>query len=150
MEDVKIPPMPDYSFASSLANTFLGMATSCANLSKEEIYDRMRKALYETTYGKHYDECFAKDEIFKLVYRDCNGEEHHGEHWSLEKVKELTSKYEFGENVTDWDKYVAFNYIYSKFCCSFNFEQIISIGYLLFFAGKDSEGKIWDYMATNK
>lgn len=150
MEDVKIPPMPDYSFSTKLVSALSSTVLFGGNVSKDEIYLRASKALYEATYGKHYDENIALDEVKKLCYRDCNGEEYQGEHWSLEKIKELTSKYKFGDNVTEWDKYVAFNYIYSKFCCSFNIEQIVAIGYLLFFAGDNADGKIWDYMGANK
>jgi len=149
MQDEKFPPLSDYNFAANLSTTLLGLATSCVNLSKEEIYHKMNKALYEACLGKHYDERIAKKEIGKLTYRDINGEEHRGEHWSVEKTKELTSKYVFGDDVTDWDKYVAFNYVYSKFCCLFNYEQIIAIGHLLFFVD-GTAGKIWDYMGMNK
>lgn len=145
MEEVKIPPMSDLSFSTKIVSVLSSLAYSCGNLTKEEIYEKTNKALYEATYGNHYNEFFAKDAVKKLIYRDCNGEEHSGEHWSLDKIKELTSKYEFSEGVTDWDKYVAFNYLYAKFCCNFNYEHIIAIGYLLFFASGEDKN-IWDYL----
>ena len=84
--------------------------------------------------GKHFtSEEEAKHEVEHLLYADANGEAHQGEHWSLDKVLQLTKNFEFHENVTDLDKYVAFNYMYAKLCCTLNIEQILKVTYTLFF-----------------
>ncbi len=83
--------------------------------------------------GKHYDEKAAKEFVSDLHYVDANGEEHVGEHWSLEKVRELTSNYRYLDSTTDWDKYVAYNFMYAKFGGSLHHKLIIDITQSLFF-----------------
>ena len=60
--------------------------------------------------GKHFtSEEEAKHEVEHLLYADANGEAHQGEHWSLDKVLQLT------------------------LCCTLNIEQILRVTYTLFF-----------------
>lgn len=95
--------------------------------------------------GKHYDEEAAKEFVSHLHYVDANGEEHTGEHWALEKVLELTSNYQYTDSTTDWDKYVAYNFMYARFGSSLHYKQLINITHSLFLSIGDCT--IRDYLS---
>lgn len=87
-----------------------------------------------STRGRHFDEKTAEEQISRLHYIDANMEERSGAHWSQERIAELTKNFTFDSNVTDWDKYVAFNFMYTKLCTNLNYSQILNATYNLFFA----------------
>lgn len=101
-------------------------------------------------YNGHYSEEFAQHDISKLRYTNKAGEKKEGGYWTAQAVDDATKKFQFHPGVNLWDKWVAFNVVYSDLCKKFDDAQILEIGYLIYFADEDWPGnsatKIWDYM----
>ena len=104
------------------------------------------KQSVSSTRGRHFDEKTAEEQINRLHYIDANMEERSGAHWSQERIAELTKNFTFESDDTDWDKYVAFNFMYAKLCGSLNYIQILNATYKLFFAF-DRKQTIADFLA---
>lgn len=104
------------------------------------------KQAVSSTRGRHFDEKTAEEQISRLHYIDANMEERSGAHWSYEQIVELTKNLQFGSEDTDWDKYVAFNFMYAKLCGSLNYIQILKATHQLFFAF-DRKQTIADFLA---
>lgn len=103
---------------------------------------------YESMYGKHFNEKYAKIKVGILHYKESNGEDKRGEHWSVERIKELTSDKQFHDSVTDWDKYVAYNYMYSILCNTLSYEQILEVTYKMWFENQFEFGKAWEFLGN--
>nr|DAI69386.1 MAG TPA: hypothetical protein [Caudoviricetes sp.] len=96
---------------------------------------------------KHFDKKSAEEAVKRIYYTSKDGVEHHGAHWTLEQVLEVTSKLQFKECVTDYDKYVAFNAAYADLNKTLTTELIIETAYAFFFEDEDAPcNKIWLYM----
>ena len=53
---------------------------------------------------KHFDKESAEEAVKRIYYTSKDGVEHHGAHWTLEQVLEATSKLQFKECVTDYER----------------------------------------------
>lgn len=99
----------------------------------------------------HYSDDFAEHDIKHLRYKDKEGKEHTGGHWSKEQVIETTKGLAFPNGTTDCDKWVAYNVMYSDLHKVLDDEHILKATYAFFFADDDfdySKGsKIWEYMS---
>lgn len=85
---------------------------------------------------------------------DAKGVKREGPHWTMEQIKEATATQVFPVDVTDYDKYVAYNATYADFCKEFCECEILKMAHLFWFADEDWNNdtactKIWDYMCTH-
>lgn len=105
-------------------------------------------------FNGHYGEEFAEYDVFNLYYKDKEGKEHHGAHWSKEEIKSATASLTFPTGTTECDKYVAFNVMYSDICKHADDGEVLKIGYAFFFDDDDYDykkgAKIWHYMLAVK
>lgn len=114
----------------------------------EEYWRFMRKA-HEEMYGKHYTPEYAEYDLKGLRYTDSEGVKRTGAHWTFNEVLSATSGKRFSEDVTDCDKWVAYNVAYADFCKKFSDSEILDIAYLFYFDDEDApEGKVWRYMSA--
>lgn len=112
-------------------------------------YWRFMRKQHGMLYKNHYDEDFAMWDVRNLKYKGKNGEARQGAHWNLEQVKDATKGLAFAGDVTDWDKYVAYNAMYSDMCRSFDDADILTMAYDFYFKDEDApQGKIWIYMSA--
>lgn len=128
----------------------LMLLMSSSFLGSQPLSNATYKSYYESMYGKHFNEILGKAKVSALHYTEVNGEDKTGEHWSVEKIKELTTNKQFHDSVTDWDKYVAYNYMYSLLCNTISYEQILEATHKMWFENQIEFGKIWDYMSVNR
>lgn len=99
----------------------------------------------------HYSEEFAEHDVKHLKWKDKEGREHSGEHWTMSQVKEATKAMPFPAGTTDYDKWVACNVMYSDLCREFSEEQILKVAFEFFFNDYDFDyakgGKVWKYVS---
>ena len=114
-----------------------------------EYWKIMRKQS-ELMFGKHYTEDFAKHDVSLMTYKDRDGKTKHGEHWSIEEVIDACEGDSFDRSITDYDKYVACNIIYTDLCNVLPDEKILEVAMTFFFKDEDwgSPTKVWDYMSA--
>ena len=116
----------------------------------EEYWEFMREQ-HSVLWKGHYSEEFAEHDIKHLRYKDKEGKEHSGGHWSKEDVLDVTKGLAFPSGTNDCDKWVAYNVMYSDLHKAFDDEQILKAAYVFFFADDDfdysKESKIWEYMS---
>lgn len=137
--------------ASSKAIT--KFAETIKNKYPEE-YKSFLVDLYENINGKHFNEELATKVVDNLEYTDKQGNEKDGAHWSMQDIERATSAMVFSDETNQWDKYVAFNTMYSDLCRKLDDINIINATYLFFFADEDwsedgCDTKIWDYMRSS-
>lgn len=108
------------------------------------LYEEFMRKSYEAMNGKHYNRYFAEEDVSKLHYTDKDGKEHHGAYWTIEQIKEATAEKKFPQGTTDWDKYVAYNYIKATLMSELNDEEIFSVTHALFFKSEKSIG-VWSF-----
>lgn len=118
-----------------------------------DLYWRFMREQAGIINGGHYNEEFAVYDVSQIEYTDKEGNKHTGAYWTCEQIDEATKGMTFPNGTTKWDMYVAFNLAYSDFCKKFEAEEILKIGYLLYFAdedwsgdGKISSTKTWEYV----
>lgn len=113
-------------------------------------YWRIMRKQSELMFGKHYTEEFAHHDVESMKYQDRDGREKTGEHWSMEEVIDATEGDNFDRSVTDGDKYVACNIIYSDLCNVLTDEKILEVAMTFFFRDEDwgSPTKVWDYVGA--
>lgn len=100
---------------------------------------------------RHFDENSAEEAISRICYTDKDGKERHGARWSLEDILTATGHMPFGDGVTQWDKYVAFNSMYADLCKVLSPEDILKAAHAFYFGDEDTpEGKVWRYMDAMK
>ena len=118
---------------------------------KEEYWCVMRR-MYGVIGDGHYNEEFAMYDVGMIEYTNRNGEKKKGGYWSVDQVEEATRNFRFPSGVNKWDKYVAFNLMYSDLCKKFDDGQILDAAYLFYFADEDwpggSDRKVFDYVCA--
>ena len=116
---------------------------------KEGYWCIMRK-MYGVMSDGHYNEEFAMYDVSAIEYTGKNGDKKKGGYWSAEQVEEATRNFRFPSGVTKWDKYVAFNLMYSDLCKKMDDGQILEAAFAFYFADEDWPGgsstKVWDYV----
>lgn len=113
-----------------------------------ELFEKYSREQFGMLNGDHYTKEYAEHDVEHLEYTDEHGTRHYGAHWTPEQVERATSSLPFGEEVTRWDKFVAFNVMYSDTCKVLTEDQIIRAAHQFFFSDEDfaGENKIWSYM----
>ena len=108
-------------------------------------WDFMRKQ-HGIMFHKHYDEGFAEWDVSHIHYTNKAGEQKHGAYWTVEQIENATAGMKFPQGTTKWDKFVAFNMIWSDMCKDFDDASILKIAYDFFFADEDwgSDTKVWE------
>lgn len=116
---------------------------------KEGYWCIMRK-MYGVMSDGHYNEEFAMYDVSAIEYTGKNGDKKKGGYWSAEQVEEATRNFRFPSGVNKWDKYVAFNLMYSDLCKKMDDAQILEAAFQFYFADEDWPGgsstKVWDYV----
>lgn len=119
----------------------------------DEYWEFMREQ-HGVLWKGHYSEEFAEHDVKHLRWKDKEGKEHSGEYWTMEQVKEATKGMTFPVGTTDYDKWVAFNVMYSDLHEDFSDGDILKAGYAFFFADYDFDytkcGKVWKYVSGIK
>lgn len=113
-----------------------------------DIYWDFIRDTQESLYGAHYNNTFAEYDLGRLSYTDAEGRKRTGPHWSKLQALEALAGRKFSQGVTDCDKWVAVNIMYSDLCRKFTDAQIIEAAYLFFFLDEDwpDDCKVWEYM----
>ena len=116
---------------------------------KENYWCILRK-MYGVMSDGHYNEEFAMYDVSMIEYTGRNGEKKRGGYWSADQVEEATRGFRFPSGVNKWDKYVAFNLMYSDLCKKMDDVQVLDAAYLFYFTDEDWPGgsstKVWDYV----
>ena len=116
---------------------------------KEAYWCTLRK-MYGVMSDGHYNEEFAMYDVSMIEYTGRNGEKKRGGYWSADQVEDATRGYRFPSGVNKWDKFVAFNLMYSDLCKKMDDAQVLEAAYLFYFADEDWPGgsstKVWDYI----
>ena len=116
---------------------------------KENYWCILRK-MYGVMSDGHYNEEFAMYDVSMIEYTGRNGEKKRGGYWSADQVEDATRGFRFPSGVNKWDKYVAFNLMYSDLCKKMDDAQVLDAAYLFYFADEDWPGgsstKVWDYV----
>ena len=116
---------------------------------KEGYWCVMRK-MYGVMSDGHYNEEFAMYDVSAIEYTGKNGDKKKGGYWSAEQVEEATRNFRFPSGVNKWDKYVAFNLMYSDLCKKMDDGQILEAAFAFYFNDEDWPGgsstKVWDYV----
>ena len=116
---------------------------------KENYWCILRK-MYGVMSDGHYNEEFAQYDVSMIEYTGRNGEKKRGGYWTAEQVEEATRNFRFPSGVNKWDKYVAFNLMFSDLCKKMDDAQVLEAAYLFYFADEDWPGgsstKVWDYI----
>lgn len=116
---------------------------------KEGYWCIMRK-MYGVMSDGHYNEEFAIYDVSAIEYTGKNGDKKKGGYWSAEQVEEATRNFRFPSGVNKWDKYVAFNLMYSDLCKKMDDGQILEAAFAFYFNDEDWPGgsstKVWDYI----
>lgn len=116
---------------------------------KEGYWCIMRK-MYGVMSDGHYNEEFAMYDVSAIEYTSKSGEKKHGGYWSADQVEEATRSFRFPSGVNKWDKYVAFNLMYSDLCKKMDDAQILEAAFAFYFNDEDWPGgsstKVWDYI----
>lgn len=84
----------------------------------EESYERLKKKVYATMCGKHYNEELGREQIESMYYTDRQGNKHYGPYWTddaMETVYNSVSNL-IPDCYTDWDFYVTLNMLKSDYC----------------------------------
>jgi hypothetical protein len=116
---------------------------------KEGYWCIMRK-MYGVMSDGHYNEEFAMYDVSAIEYTGKNGDKKKGGYWSADQVEEATRNFRFPSGVNKWDKYVAFNLMYSDLCKKMDDGQILEAAFAFYFNDEDWPGgsstKVWDYI----
>ena len=115
-----------------------------------DVYWDFIRDQHELIYGGHYSEDFADYDVAQLKWNDKEGKEHDGAHWTKEQVKSVTAGKSFPAGTTEYDKWVAYNSMYSDLSNDFDEDHILKAAYSIYFADYDFDytkgGKIWKVM----
>ena len=118
--------------------------------SDKENYWCILRKMYGVMSDGHYNEEFAMYDVSMIEYTGRNGEKKRGGYWSADQVEEATRGFRFPSGVNKWDKYVAFNLMYSDMCKKMDDAQVLDAAFLFYFADEDWPGgsstKVWDYV----
>jgi hypothetical protein len=103
-------------------------------------------------FANHYNEEFARHDVSLLRYKDRDGEKRYGAHWTMDQVESAVRGLTFPTGTTPWDRYVAFNAMYSDLCNDLSDEEIIRAAYRFYFQDDDwgSHTKVWEYFLAKK
>lgn len=114
-----------------------------------EMYWRFIREQHGIMYNNHYDRNFAEMDVEKIRYTNREGRKCDGAHWTSEQIELATKSLPFPANTTKWDKYVAFNAMYSDLCTVLDDDSVIKTAHRFYFLDEDApQGKIWIYMTA--
>lgn len=117
-----------------------------------EKYWRFMRNQHAIMWKNHYSEEFAEHDISHIKYKDKEGKEHSGGHWTKDQVLSATSNKNYPPGTTDCDKWVAYNVMYADLAKVLDEPHILEVAYTFFFADDDFDyakgGKVWKYMSS--
>ena len=87
---------------------------------------------------RHFNEEDAREAVSRIHYTDRDGTQHTGAKWTPDEVEAATAGQPFGECVTKWDKWVAYNATYADLCKVLTTEQILAAAFVFWFADEDA------------
>jgi hypothetical protein len=111
------------------------------------LYWKFMRQQHGIMYSNHYNETFAHYDVAAISYKNRDGERATGAHWTCEQIESATRGLPFPSGTNKWDKFVAFNAMYSDLCLDLDEEQIIKVAHRFYFLDDDwgSTTKIWEY-----
>lgn len=149
VQEAKKKGMTDEKMWASIS--VLGEGLKSIEESDPDLYWKIIRDQHKIMNDGHYSQEFAELDVKELQYTDKNGMKHTGAHWTKEEVVSATQNKTFPTGVNEWDRYVAYNAMYSDLCKKFDDSQILEAAYLFYFADEDwkdgSGTKIWDYIS---
>ena len=93
---------------------------------------------------------FAEYDVSKIYYLDKHDQKVYGPHWTASQIDDATKALSFPAGTTKWDKYVAYNVMWTDLTGDFNDEEILRAAYKFFFKDPDFKSdtttKLWQYM----
>lgn len=130
----------------------LGEGLAALEVTDPNAYWRIMRDQHRIMYDGHYSEEMAEHDVAKLRWTTKDGQKGSGAHWTKEQVTAATAGRAFPRGVNEWDKWVAYNSMWSDLTKELTDEEILKAAWLFYFADEDwHEGKectkIWDYMA---
>lgn len=113
----------------------------------EDLYMTFLRQEHGILSGNHYNEEFARHDVDAIRYKNRDGERMEGAHWSVGEIESATRGFNFPSGTTKWDKYVAFNAMYSDLVLDLTEEQILKAAHRFYFQDEDwgSTTKVWEY-----
>lgn len=96
--------------------------TICTNCNmSENDYWRLLKKYYSIMAGEHFNKDFAEWQVSQMWYKDKEGKEHRGAHWTLDQTNEVYEKVKskLPSDYNNYDFYVTANMIYSDNICMY-------------------------------
>ena len=102
-----------------------------------ELYWKFMREQHGIMYGNHYNEAFALFDVGEIRYTDRDGKKSEGAHWTAEQIESSTRMMVFPNGTTRWDKFVAFNAVFSDLCTVLDDDRILKTAHKFFFADED-------------
>ena len=134
----------------------LDMILFWANMNYHPVYEQYLVEAYEEENGPHFDEKHARECVDKMWHTE-DGVQVCGEHWSIDKVKEVIETYRqfMMKEDTCWDAYVALHMWWHDLGRNYarrgENEALVEDACVWAFMDEDAvEGKIWRYMHISK
>ena len=116
----------------------------------KELYWEMARQIHNMIYNGHYSEEFAEYDVSKIYYLDKHDQKVYGPHWTASQIDDATKALSFPAGTTKWDKYVAYNVMWTDLTGDFNDEEILRAAYKFFFKDPDFKSdtttNLWQYM----
>lgn len=116
----------------------------------KELYWLIARDIHCMIYDGHYSEDFAEYDVSKIYFTDKNGQKIYGPYWTAIQIEDATKSLTFPPGTNKWDKYVAYNVMYTDLQGEFSDEEILRAAYKFFFKDVDfmheKTTKIWHYM----
>ena len=127
-----------------------------ANMNYHPVYEQYLVEAYEEEHGPHFDEKHARECVEKMWHTE-DGVQVCGEHWSIDKVKEVIETYRqfMKKEDTCWDAYVALHMWWHDLGRNYarrgENEALVEDACVWAFMDEDAgEGKIWRYINGSK
>lgn len=99
---------------SAMAKTTEVLSEFIKNKLTDEEYCALKKKVYASLEGGHFNKEFAEIQISKLYYKDDNGEKHYAPYWTNDEVYSVYQNYKsILGNYNLYDFEVALNMIKS-------------------------------------
>lgn len=117
----------------------------------KHLYWQMAREMHNMIYGGHYSEDFAMYDVSQIFYLDKDDNKVYGPHWTVSQIEDVTKSVAFPKSTNKWDKYVAYNVLWSDLRGVLNDEEILRAVPAFFFKDPDygageNTTKLWTYM----
>lgn len=117
----------------------------------KHLYWQMAREMHNMMYNGHYSEDFAMYDVSQIYYLDKDDNKIYGPHWTVAQIEDVTRSITFPKGTNKWDKYVAYNVLWSDLRGVLGDEEILKAVPAFFFKdpdynARDNTTKLWTYM----